>query len=819
MPGGVSPIDKHTKKRLVMKISENWLREWVSPSWNTEELAEALSLAGLEVDGIDPVVPDFTNVVVGKVLSVERHPDADKLNVTQVDIGEAEPVQIVCGAKNVVAGMLVCCAKVGAVLPGDFKIKKAKLRGVASNGMLCGATEIGLSDGVDGLYALPVDAPIGQDIRDYLNLNDKIIDVDLTPNRADCLSIEGIARDVSAISGLVMTQPYESISVAKIGDCTQSISVVDFQACPKYLGCMLVDYDTNASTPAWMKQRLERAGLSPKNFIVDITNYVLIELGQPMHAFDADKLSGDITVRMAKTGEKFVTLDEKELTLKDSSLVIADDSGVIALAGIMGGLATAVSSETKKVFFECANFSPLAITGKARQYGLHTDSSHRFERGVDAFLPERALERALQLFTDIASGSVSNVLSVIDEKNLYQPKEIQLRPERVIKLLGVEIADKKIEEIFSRLNFTINKNATGWGMTAPTYRYDMEIEADLIEEVGRIFGYNNLPEIDVEAPMRLPRVSESKQDLYLIKKQLVSQGFSEIITYSFVDEKIQNKLMPSLPAISLKNPISDDMKAMRTSLFPSLLTTISYNQNRQQSNLKLFESGLVFINQDGSIDNLIQEPMLAGAMVGDLKSANWTEENKLIDFYDMKSQVEAILAMSHLTDEVTFVPQKMDIFHPGQSAVIIKDGKQVGSIGQLHPALAKEAKVSGKVFMFELKQSTILAMKVPMASTISKYPEVQRDLAFVLDKEIPVQNLLDVLQAGKTNILKSVEIFDVYQGEGLEENQKSVALTFKMQMVERTLKDEEVDNLMLELIKLAKDKISAELKYEYKTGK
>lgn len=803
-----------------MKISENWLRTWVNPNWDTETLAEELSLAGLEVDGIEAVAPAFSHVVVGKVLSVEKHPDADKLNVTQVDVGEGEPVQIVCGAKNVVAGMLACCAKVGAVLPGDFKIKKAKLRGVPSNGMLCGATEIGLvDDGVDGLHVLPADAPIGVDIRDYLDLNDTIIDVDLTPNRADCLSVEGLARDVSAISGLAITQPFDRIVVEKTVSCSQAIIVEENNACPKYLGCKVSDYNTHAQTPVWMKQRLERSGIAVKSLVVDVTNYVLIELGQPMHAFDADKLSGSIVVRKAKAGEKLVSLDDKELTLQESSLVIADDSGVIALAGMMGGLSTAVSDTTNNLFFECANFNPLAITGEARKYGLHTDSSHRFERGVDALLPERALERALQLFIDIAGGNVSTVVSVIDEAKLYQPKEIQLRPERVVKLLGVKIADEEIETIFSRLNFKINKNATGWGMTAPSYRYDIAIEADLIEEVGRIFGYNNLPEVEVVAPMRLPIIAETKQDLYIVKKQLVAHGFSEVITYSFVDEDFQNKIMPFLPAISLKNPISEDMKAMRTSLFPSLLNTISYNQNRQQPDLKLFESGLVFINQDGKVENLIQQPMLAGAMVGNLKTSNWAEENRIIDFYDLKAQVEAILAMCHLTEKVTFVAQAFDVFHPGQSAAIMMDGQQIGSLGQLHPALVKDAKVSGKVFMFDITQDAILTMKVPAATVISKYPDVQRDLAFVLDKTVPVQALLDVLNAEDNAILKSIDVFDVYQGEGLEDNQKSVALNFKMQTIDRTLQDEEIDKLMLNLIELAKQKISAELKYEYKTGK
>ena len=796
-----------------MKISESWLRTWVDPNWDTETLAEELSLAGLEVDSVDPVAPTFNNVVVGKVLSVEKHPDADKLNITQVDVGDSEPVQIVCGAKNVSVGMLVCCAKVGAVLPGDFKIKKAKLRGVPSNGMLCGATEIGLADnGVDGLHVLPEDAPIGMDIREYLNLNDMVIDIDLTPNRADCLSVEGIARDVAAISGCLLTQPFENTVVKKSGNCPQAVKVSENTDCPKYLGALVSDFDNQAVTPDWMKQRLERSSISPKELIIDITNYVLIELGQPMHAFDADKLNGEIDIRKAHDGEKLITLDEKELTLKSDSLVIADKSGAIALAGIMGGIATAVSNTTTKVFFECANFSPLAITGKARSYGLHTDSSHRFERGVDAFLPERAIERALSLFTEIAGGRVSEIVSIVNEAACHKPKEIQLRPERVLKLLGAEIADEQIESIFNSLNFVVNKNNNGWGIVAPTYRYDMEIEADLIEEVGRVFGYNNLPEVDVYAPMRLPALPESQQDLYQIKKNLVAHGFYEVITYSFVEESMQQQLMPSVPAISLKNPISDDMKAMRTSLFPGLLNTVAYNQNRQQERLKLFESGLVFINQDGTIENLIQKPMLAGIMVGEIQSSGWSNESRTIDFYDLKGQVESILEMSHLSGRVMFEAQKTDIFHPGQSAIILLDGKEIGSMGQLHPALIKTAGVSGKVFMFELALEAILKMDVPNASALSKFPEVQRDLAFVLEDDISVQQLIDSLKLVESNILKSIEVFDVYKGQGIEKHQKSVAITLKIQHQDRTLQDEEVEVLIAELIKSANKMVAAELR-------
>ena len=796
-----------------MKFSESWLREWVNPHWDTNTLAEELSLAGLEVDDVEPVAPMFSNVVVAEVLSVEKHPDADKLNVTQVNVGDGEPVQIVCGAKNVVAGMKACCAKVGAVLPGDFKIKKAKLRGVPSHGMLCGATEIGLpDDGVDGLHVLPADAPVGMDIREYLDLNDQIIDVDLTPNRADCLSIEGVARDIAAMSKATCQQPFESVSVPKSGVCAQAVDVIEKDGCPKYLGCLVSGFDKQAQTPDWMKQRLERSGLSPKSLTVDITNYVLMELGQPMHAFDADKLSGAIQVRMAKEGEKLVTLDEKELALQSNTLVIADNSGAIALAGIMGGLDTAVSDETTSVFFECANFNPLTITGRARQYGLHTDSSHRFERGVDAFLPERAMERALQLFTEIAGGEVSEICAIVNDAALHQPKPIQLRPERVTKLLGIELPNEEIEAIFKRLNFTVEANADGWLMTAPTYRYDMEIEADLIEEVGRIHGYNQLPEIEVNAPMRLPKLAESDQEMDHIRQLLVNQGFHEVITYSFVEQKYQNTLLPELTEICLKNPISDDMKAMRTSLLPGLLSSVAYNQNRQQSRIRLFETGLVFLNDDQQVSTVKQIPMIGGILVGSAQPESWNQEKRLVDFYDLKGVVESILSLSHLQAAVRYASTDLSIYHPGQSAEITLNGEVIGSLGQLHPGLAKAADVSGKVFMFEIRMDAVATRKVPAAEPISKFPVVQRDLAFVMEEGQPVQALLDALYAVKSDFLQSIDIFDLYQGQGVEDGHKSVALTLKMQHSDRTLQDEEVDALMQEMISQAKQAVGAELR-------
>lgn len=796
-----------------MKFSENWLREWTNPNWDTNTLSEELSLAGLEVDGIEPVAGQFTNVVVGHVLSVEKHPDADKLNVTQVDVGQDEPVQIVCGAKNVVTGMKACCAMVGAVLPGDFKIKKAKLRGVPSNGMLCGATEIGLpDDGVDGLHVLPDDAPIGMDIREYLDLNDSSIDVDLTPNRADCFSILGLARDVHAISGAELTTPFKDTNLAGSIACSQSIVVNEPQACPKYLGCVVTDFDTTAKTPAWMVQKLQRSGLRSLSLVVDITNYVLLELGQPMHAFDLDKVQGSIQVRMANAGEKLTTLDEKEITLADNTLVIADDSGAIALAGIMGGLSTSVTDTTNKIFFECAHFARLAITGKARQYGLHTDSSMRFERGVDPMLPERALNRALQLFIEVAGGQVSAVEAVIAQEHMPKSAVIELRRETIANRLGVAVEDSQVESIFTGLGFSIQANNNGWTITAPSFRFDMAIEMDLIEEIGRVYGYNNLPETPVMAPMTLNELDESEQSLSTLKNALVQRGYNEVVTYSFVAEDKQKTIAPDLPYVLLKNPISDDMKAMRTTLFPGLLQTMAYNQNRQQSRVRLFEAGLVFYKNDQDSTGATQIPMLGGAIVGSVTKAGWDADSRNVDFYDIKGDVETLFSMSHQLENIRFEKCNNPALHPGQSASITKDGQEIGIIGQLHPQVVKTMGVSGTVFMFQIRQDALMTMNVPMAQPISKFPETQRDLAFVVEETLPVQQLIDAVTSVKSDILQSVEVFDIYRGQGIEETQKSVAIALKIQHQERTLQDEEVESLVNNILLSAKDKVNAELR-------
>lgn len=792
-----------------MKVSEQWLRSWVNPDWCSNTLSEALSLAGLEVDSVEAVAPAFSGVVVAQVIAVEKHPDAEKLNVTQVDAGSGEPIQIVCGAPNVKVGMKVPCAMVGAVLPGDFKIKKAKLRGVESFGMLCSGTELGLAQDYDGLKVLADDAVVGMDIREWLNLNDTMLDVDLTPNRADCLSVEGLAREVALISGAPFNQPFDNVSLKTHGVCAQKVVVDDHQACPKYLGCIVSGYNAQAQTPRWMVERLERSGLRPISLTVDITNYVMLELGQPMHAFDADKLQGDVQVRYANAGETLVTLDEKTLTLKADSLVIADDSGAIALAGIMGGLATSVTDDTSRLFFECAHFSPLAIVGKARQYGLHTDSSHRFERGVDATLPERALARALQLLTEIAGGDVSDWVRVIDENAMPSAKQIELRRARLHRLLGATIEDNVIVDTLSRLGCQVTATNEGWQVLAPSYRFDMQIEVDLVEEIARVYGYNNLPDTQVAMPLSLKPLPESEQDTQMLRQALVQRGYHEVITYSFVEEPALQKLSPDMSYVVLQNPISEDMKVMRTSLFPGLLKTVSYNQNRQQNRIRLFETGLVFSQEATEI---LQVPVIGGVICGDVAPVGWNEAPRNVDFFDLKGDIENLLSMSHLQGQVRFESAQSTEFHPGQCAAITLNGQRIGLMGQLHPKWQKVFELNGAVFMFQLFMDSLLKMQVPAVSGISKFPEVQRDLAFLVERQVSVQTLVDTVKSVHSDILQAVQLFDVYQGQGVADTHKSIALSLKIQHTERTLQDSEVDALIQQIIEQARVSLGAQLR-------
>ena len=790
-----------------MQISEAWLRSYVNPSISSEKLIEQLTMAGLEVGSVEPAAAIFSGVVVGEVLSIQQHPDADRLRICQVDVGQEESLQIVCGASNVRVGLKTPAALCGAVLPGDFNIKKSKLRGVESLGMLCSEKELGLAADANGLMELSSDAPVGIDIRDYLSLNDFIIEVDLTPNRADCLCVEGLAREVALLNK--MDWSITKVNKTVIGhQDTLKVTVEDTTACPRYLGRLIKDVNAKAITPLWMQERLRRSGLRSLGPLVDVTNYVLLELGQPLHVFDANKLSGDITVRRAKTDESLLLLNNEVVTLDNEALVIADDQKALALAGVMGGNDSAVSDVTQSLFLECAFFNPLAIAGKARRYGLHTDSSHRFERGVDATLQDRAIDRATQLIIDIAGGSAGPITVVSTKENIPKRSSVLLRRQKIEKILGINFTDEYIVDLFQRLGMTIQAEAEGWQVVPPGFRFDIGIEADLIEEIARIYGYNNLPRSSLSMRSELTTATETLLDIDRVKDLLVDRGYQEAITYSFVDEDIQKNVIPNDELIRLKNPISSEMAVMRTTLWCGLLKAALYNTNRQQTRVRLFESGLRFVKQNGETH---QQKMLAGLVLGTAYSEQWTEKSRKVDFYDVKADIQAMFALAGC--EVNFHSATHVSLHPGQTAQIVTlDGQIIGWLGMLHPNLEKKLGFDTQVFLFELDQNLMLNKRISVFKSLSKYPSVRRDLALIVDEAITASEIINCVKKSTGTVLQDVIIFDVYRGKGIEEGKKSMALSLVIQDDTQTLTDSEIDAIVSRLLLLLANEKNAKLR-------
>ncbi|MEN8171187.1 MAG: phenylalanine--tRNA ligase subunit beta [Pseudomonadota bacterium] len=792
-----------------MKFSEQWLREWVNPSVSTDELCHQLTMAGLEVDAVEPVASEFTGVVVGEVLSVEPHPDADKLRVTQVNTGENEPLQIVCGAANVRAGLRVPCAIVGAKLPGNFKIKKAKLRGVPSNGMLASASELGLAESSDGLMELPADAPVGENFRDYLQLDDVSIELGLTPNRGDCFSIAGIAREAGVLNNAEVQGPAIDAVTATIDD-TLPITVTAQADCPRYLGRVIRGVNVGAETPLWMQERLRRSGLRSLGAVVDVTNYVLLELGQPMHAFDLAKLSGAIQVRLATAGEKLKLLNEDEVELNADTLVIADDKAALAMAGVMGGAASAVSDDTQDIFLESAFFSPTSIAGRARRYGLHTDSSHRFERGVSSELAAQAMERATALLIEIAGGSAGPVSEVVSAGHLPRAQQVTLRHARVERVLGTSVAKETIDEILCRLDMQVEANGEEWQVTAPAFRFDISIEEDLIEEIGRIIGYSNLPSIRPQGTLRMgerPEAMLGKIDLAAV---LVERGYQEAITYTFVEPKMQQLLDPQRDPIALANPISADMSVMRTTIWAGLLPALQHNINRQQGRVRLFEYGLRFLPLEG--DAIQQDNVLAGVVYGNVQPEQWSASEQKLDFFDVKGDVEALLGLSGHLDSFSFSAESHPALHPGQSARIVLDGKPVGWLGALHPSLESQLGLSGQTFLFEIEAEALLSGTVAKFSEISKYPAIRRDIALVLDRNIPASAVAETVRKAAPDTLQNLKLFDVYEGEHIDSGRKSLALGLTLQAQSRTLTDDEVDSAIEKIVTTLADELGAALR-------
>ncbi len=772
-----------------MKFSEAWLREWVNPNLDSAQLAEQLTMAGLEVDAVEPAAGDFSGVVVAEVLAVEPHPDADKLRVCQVSAGEAEPLQIVCGAPNVRAGMKAPLATVGGRV-GDMKIRKARLRGVPSHGMLCSARELGLSDEHEGLMELPADAPVGRDIRDYLALDDTLIEIDLTPNRGDCLGMEGVAREVGALTGTDVRTP-DMPPVAPALDDSFDIDVQAPEACPRYLGRVIRGIDPQAQTPLWMKEKLRRGGLRSLGPVVDVTNYVLLELGQPMHAFDLAQLSGAIEVRYARAGESLTLLDERTIEPDSDTLLICDRNRPLALAGVMGGEHSGISDSTRDLFLEVAFFAPEKIAGRARRYGLATDSAYRFERGVDAGLQARAMERATALLLELVGGEAGPVNEVVSEVHLPRKTPIVLRRRRICRLLGFVPEDAEVEDILTRLGVDVETIDEGWRATPPGFRFDLNIEADLIEEVGRVFGYNRLPTANNTGRLSMRPVPETGTPLERVKAMLVDRDYHEVISYSFVDADSQALMAPGVGAVALANPISSEMSVMRTSLWPGLAGVVRFNLARQQSRIRIFESGLRFIQQD---TELKQERVIAGAVVGDRLPEQWAAAAEPVDFFDVKGDVQILLDYAGV--EAVFQAAEHPALHPGQSARIQVDGHPVGWLGRVHPQVAQKLEIPGRTFLFELELDVVLKGRVPSFQKLSRFPSIRRDLAVVVDGGTPAAALCDTIRRQAGPLLKDLRVFDVYEGKGIESGRKSIAFGLILQDSSRTLTDEDVDAVM-----------------------
>ena len=791
-----------------MKFSEAWLREWVNPDIDTETLADQLSMAGLEVESVEPVAGEFSGVAVGQVLSLEQHPNADKLRVCQVDAGTGEMLQIICGAANVAAGMCVPVALVRAVLPGDFKIKKAKLRGVESSGMICSAAELGLEDKSAGILPLPADAPLGEDVRTYLGLDDRAIEVDLTPDRGDCLGMAGIAREVGVINRSPVT-PVAIESVAARSDDRFEVRVSAPEACPRYACRIIRGIDPRAETPLWMKERLRRGGIRPISPVVDVTNYVLLELGQPMHGFDLALLDGHIEVRMAVAGEKLTLLDGAEVALKEDTLVVADAARPVAMAGIMGGEHSGVIDSTHDILLESAFFAPLAISGRARSYGMATDSSHRFERGVDPQLQVTAIERATGLLLEIVGGTPGPVVEVVSAEHLPRNRAVPLRRERVRRVLGLDIADAIIVDILQRLEMEVEETAEGWRVTAPSCRFDIAIEVDLIEEIGRIYGYSEIPMSHAVVNTAMQPQPEARFDLDRAKGLLVDRDFQEVVTYSFVSPEMQALVDPEIRPVALANPLSAELSVMRTSLWSGLLLSAQFNQARQQERIRLFESGLSFVQAE---EGLNQEPMLAGLVVGGAAPEQWDGVARPVDFYDAKGDLEALLAQVAGAGTVAYVAGDHPALHPGQCARLERSGEPVGWLGMLHPQLQGKLDLAGNVYLFELRLQGVAEGALPAFRPLSKFPSIRRDLALVMDAGISYKQVRDTVCSAAPEILKDIFPFDVYTGIKIDSGRKSLALGLILQGSSHTLTDVEVDAAVTAILQGLESDLGATLR-------
>jgi phenylalanyl-tRNA synthetase beta chain len=796
-----------------MKFSYNWLKRWVDLDIEASELADRLTASGLEVDGVKSVAGQFEGVVVAAIRSCEPHPDADKLVVCGVDAGGDELLQVVCGAPNARVGLFAPFATIGAHLGEDFKVKKVALRGVESQGMLCSAKELGMGDDHSGLLELSENSTVGQDISEALELNDTQFDIDLTPNRADCLSIRGIARDVSASCEADFTEhPSEQVT-PQIEDVLP-IRLESPEDCPRYVGRIIRGINPAANTPLWMREALRRCGLRSISPVVDVTNYVLLELGQPMHGFDLSRIEGGITVRRGRAGEELVLLDEQEVKLDESVLAICDDKGPLALGGIMGGLESGVGESTSDVLFEAAWFKPSTIMGKARDYGLHTDASHRFERGVDTDMQVRAMERATQLLMQIAGGVCGPVMVEEVKEHIPNNQAVSLRIARLNHLLGTRLDSEQVIHILNRLDMDIEVQDDGQRVqaVAPASRFDIEIEEDLIEEVARIYGYDNIPEAVPNGELAVGTAVSHAVPMGRILLTLCAAGYQEVINYSFVDPKLLETFGMAEGALPLANPLTSDMAVMRTSLIPGLLSNLARNLRRQHSRVRLFENGVTFFQSD----TLIEIERIAGVACGSAHAEQWSSSGREIDFHDVKGDVEAILALRGMEEELHFRAGSREWTHPGASASVVVNRKGneevIGWCAVMHPAVLKALEIGQTVVAFELDLDPIRQRAVPFAKTYSRFPSVRRDLALEVPVEVDYESVRECVVESAGALLKNLVLFDVYEGQNLKKGYKSLAIGLILQHVSSTLTDEAIDALVGDTVTELEQRLGARLR-------
>jgi phenylalanyl-tRNA synthetase beta chain len=775
-----------------MQVSEAWLREWVNPSWDSASLANRLTMAGFEVEGRAPAAPAFSGVVVGEIVECARHPQADKLSVCSVTTDGKNRMQIVCGASNARAGLRSAVALVGAKLPGEVTIKAARLRDVESNGMLCSARELGLGDDPEGILELPGAMPLGRDLRDVLGLDDQILQVNVTPNRGDAMSVRGLAREVAALNGERLKLPARRSVSAKI-DAHFPVKLSASDGCPKFVGRVIHGLDARTVSPLWLRERLRRSGLRAINPIVDVTNYVMLELGTPMHAYDLARLESGIDVRRARAGEKVTLLDGTELGLQAEDLVIADGAGAVGLAGVMGGARSAVSEGTREVFLEIAYFSPPMVSATARRHGLITDAAQRFERGVDARAQEESMERATELLLQITDGQAGPTTVAIDKARMPGTPTIKLRKRQLARLLGAEVPDDQVPHILESLEMQVRSAADGWQVTPPSHRFDMAIEVDVVEEVGRIFGFERIAEADARIVQQFEPLAENHVRPERMLTALVDRGYFEAITYSFVDPALQKQLFPDATPLVLSNPIAADLAAMRVSLWPGLIVALRENLRRQQDRVRLFESGRKFLLESGQ---LTEVPTLAGLAAGPAMPEQWGDKKRPVDFFDVKSDVEALLELTGAAAEFSFSSDSLFCLHPGRTARVSRAKKPIGWVGELHPELVRALDLTYAPILFELEVTEAYEGKLAVFEEISRFPSIRRDIAVVVDEAVTLAAIREHVSVGARSLLRDLRVFDVYRGAGVDSGRKSVALGLILQEDSRTLTDQDADQIV-----------------------